>query len=200
MRFLLQFFKDHKQTGAIAPSSRFLARGMVRELRKRTRTGNPSPLNILEVGAGTGPMTGEILRNMRPGDHLDVVEINRPFYEHIRRKYGEEDLCLHHCDIRDFEPDRTYDFIFSSLPYENMPEEVVLEIWSRKLALCAEGGSIVYFKYLKPSTFGNMHERKFVERHLHHRKTVLLNLPPARVYTLKVEERSKESPIRKSPD
>ncbi|MDZ7773273.1 MAG: methyltransferase domain-containing protein [Balneolaceae bacterium] len=188
MKFLLQFFKDYKQTGAIAPSSRYLARGMVGELQNRTRTGDASPLNILELGAGTGPMTAEILRNMRPADHLDVVEINRPFCEHILRTYGKDDLCLHNCDVREFEPERSYDFIISSLPYENMPVEVGREIWNKKLALCAEGGCIVYFKYIKPSSFGNDYEKKIVERHLYHRRTVLMNLPPARVYTLRVDE------------
>ncbi len=186
MKHLLSFFKDFKQTGAIAPSSRFLARGMVQELNKHTGSGNP-PLNILEIGAGTGPMTGEIVNSIRPADRFDVIEIHRDFFEHISRKYRQENVHIHHDDILKFDAGRSYDFIISSLPYENMPGETGRSIWEKQLHLCKDGGYITYFKYLKPGSFKNRYERELVDRYLAHRRTVWLNLPPARVYTLRVE-------------
>lgn len=159
---------------------------MVRALAGRTAAEDAPPLNILEIGAGTGPMTDEIIRCMRHADHLDVVEIHRKFYEHIRDRYGHHNLTAHCCDILDFQPGRTYDIIISSLPYENIPAENSQKIWNRKISLCEPGGTISYFKYLSPFGFKHDFERNLVEKCETNRETVLRNLPPARVYTLRI--------------
>src|SRR6185312_11129733 len=69
-----KFFRECRRhfhtTGAILPSSRFLARALVRPMR-----GPRPPWRILEVGPGTGSVTREIARRMLPGDRLDAVEI-----------------------------------------------------------------------------------------------------------------------------
>lgn len=160
---------------------------MVRALAVRTGAADAPPVNILEIGAGTGPMTDEILTSMRPADHLDVVEIHRKFYEHIKNRYGHRNLTAHCCDILDFQPGLTYDIIISSLPYENIPAESGQKIWERKISLCKPGGTITYFKYLSPFGFKHDFERDLVEKWETNRETVLRNLPPARVYTLRIE-------------
>jgi len=71
--FFREFRHHFRTTGAILPSSRFLARALVRHLR-----GPRAPSRILEVGPGTGSVTCEIARRMLPGDRLDAVEINGP--------------------------------------------------------------------------------------------------------------------------
>lgn len=187
LKFIYHFFRDFRQTGAIAPSSVFLARGMARMPRKLTASAASPPLHILEIGGGTGSLTEEIVKQLRPSDHLDVVEIHHGFFEHIRDKYRGDNLEVHHCDILEFDPNRRYDVIISSLPYENMPGETGRNIWEKQLSLCKEGGYITYFKYLKPGSFKNRYERELVDRHLDHRGTVWLNLPPARVYTLRID-------------
>ena len=35
-----------------------------------------APRRILECGPGTGAVTAEIVRQLRPGDQLDILEIN----------------------------------------------------------------------------------------------------------------------------
>src|SRR4051794_9569006 len=72
--FFREFRHHFRTTGAILPSSRFLARALVRHLR-----GPRAPSRILEVGPGTGSVTCEIARRMLPGDRLDAVEINDRF-------------------------------------------------------------------------------------------------------------------------
>src|SRR5205807_4789590 len=81
MRYLSQcgdFFRECRRhfrtTGAVLPSSRFLARALVKQLR-----GPRGPARILEVGPGTGSVTVEIARRMLSGDRLDAVEINGHF-------------------------------------------------------------------------------------------------------------------------
>src|SRR5205085_1937778 len=78
--FFGEFRRQFRTTGAILPSSRFLARALVYQLRQ------PRPAaRILEVGPGTGSVTRAIARHMLPDDRLDAVEINERFVNHLER-------------------------------------------------------------------------------------------------------------------
>src|SRR5262245_57412576 len=83
------FFREYRRhvrtTGSLLPSSRFLARALVAELRRPR-----GPYRILEVGPGTGSVTREILRYLQPGDRLDAVEINSHFVHLLRRRFESE--------------------------------------------------------------------------------------------------------------
>ena len=59
--FLREFIARPATTGAIAPSSRFLAQAMVEEIELHTAEA------VLEYGPGTGVFTEFILRELRPG-------------------------------------------------------------------------------------------------------------------------------------
>lgn len=186
MEHLLYFLKDLKQIGAIAPSSKFLAKDLVRQFKTRLSKQNCPPLRILEIGAGTGPLTKQISKYLRPQDHFDIVEIHKKFYQIVKKKYQRSNVRIHHTDILNFQPQYHYDFIFSSLPYENMPEEVSTEIWEKKLQLCAPKAYISYFKYVKFRDFKSDFEEKVVEKYGQTKKIVLLNIPPAKIYTLEI--------------
>src|SRR2546421_8810476 len=85
--FYQEFRQAYTTTGSILPSSRSLARALVGPFRRRQ-----GPARVLEVGPGTGAVTGEILRRMGPGDQLDIVEINAHFVDVLRRRFAEEPL------------------------------------------------------------------------------------------------------------
>lgn len=193
MEHLLYFFKDLKQVGAIAPSSKFLAKDLVAQLKKQLTNNYCPPLNILEIGAGTGPLTKQIIKHLRPQDQLDIVEIHKKFYQIIKAKYQQSNLEIHHTDILNFQPDHRYNFIFSSLPYENMPEEISRQIWKKKLNLCSSNAFISYFKYVKFRNFKCDFEEKVVNKFGQDKKFVLLNLPPAKIYTLEIKQNGSSS-------
>lgn len=195
MEYLLYFFKDLKQVGAIAPSSKFLAKDLVAQLKNKLSSNSCSPLNILEIGAGTGPLTKQINKHLRPEDQLDIVEIHKKFYQIVKTKYREPNIHVHHADILNFQADKQYDFIFSSLPYENMPEEISQNIWKKKLELCRNGSFITYFKYLKFKDFKCDFEEKVVDKYGQNKKVVLLNLPPAKIYTLEINQNGEPIPF-----
>ena len=188
MEHLLYFFKDLKQVGAIAPSSKFLAKDLVAKLRQRTSDTHCPPLNILEIGAGTGPLTKQITKHLRPKDNLDIVEIHEKFYQIIKEKYQQTNIHIHNRDILNFKPGHQYNFIFSSLPYENMPEKISQQIWKKKLDLCCPDAHISYFKYLKFRNFKSDFEEKVVKQFGQNKKFVFLNLPPAKIYTLEISQ------------
>lgn len=191
LEHLLYFFKDFKQTGAIAPSSKFLAKDLVAQYKKCLTNNDCPPLKILEIGAGTGPLTKQINSLLRPQDQLDVVEIHKKFYQILKKKYYSSDnISAYHTDILKFQQKYQYDFIFSSLPYENMPENISKEIWAKKLNLCTSDAYISYFKYVKFRDFKSDFEERIVQEFGLNEKLVLRNLPPAKVYTLEIKGQS----------
>lgn len=193
MEHLLYFFKDLKQTGAIAPSSKFLAKDLVTQLKKDVSCESCPPLKILELGPGTGPLTKEISKQLRPQDQLEIVEIHKKFYQIVNQKYSRPNVKIFHTDILEFDPDQRYDYIFSSLPYENMPTHISQQIWKKKLELCAPSAYICYFKYVKFRKFKCDLEEQIVEKYGSNKKIVLLNLPPAKIYTLEISNGSQDT-------
>jgi phospholipid N-methyltransferase len=184
---LVHFFKNLKKTGAIAPSSKFLTKDLLEPLTQALQHQPERPLNILEIGPGTGPLTKRLAQLLRPQDHLDIVEINEAFHQFIQSRFSSDNIAVHHADFLTFDPGKQYDFIFSSLPYESLPTEVSSSIWEHKLELCCEQGSYIsYYKYLQFNQFKCDFEREVVDQFKTKRKLVWLNLPPAQCFTLKV--------------
>src|SRR5437870_2641258 len=74
----LEFFRQYRRrfqtTGAVAPSSRFLARALAKPFEQHAR-----PCRVLEIGPGTGAVTRRIVRLLKPDDRLDLVELNENF-------------------------------------------------------------------------------------------------------------------------
>lgn len=188
MKFFVRFIKDLKNTGAIAPSSKFLAQDLVQQLKNKLISNNCAPLNILELGPGTGSLTKEIVKLLRPSDRLDIVEIQKTFYEIIQQTYGFTNVHVHHSDFLSFNSSVPYDYIFSSLPYENMPTQISRKIWKKKLSVCAPSCYICYFKYVNFRDFKCNFEEKVVDRFIQNEKIVLRNLPPAKLYTLQIDK------------
>src|SRR5947209_17888970 len=85
LRFYRQFRAQYTTTGSILPSSRALGRALTRPMRRAK-----PPRRILEVGPGTGAVTAVIVRCLKAGDALDIVEINPKFAEVIRQRFADE--------------------------------------------------------------------------------------------------------------
>jgi phosphatidylethanolamine/phosphatidyl-N-methylethanolamine N-methyltransferase len=184
----LYFLKNIDQVGAVAPSSRFLARKMANVLDREIDKNPDHSYNMLELGAGTGSMTKYITQHMRPQDHLDIIEIEEPLYKQLENKYGKVDnVDIFHGDYLEFKGNAPYDIIFSSLPYEGIPNERTEEIWEKKLDDCKDGGQITYFKYISFDNFSCDFEERVVEKLKQRQDYVFLNLPPARLFVLELD-------------
>src|SRR5579883_3247222 len=85
LAFYRQFREQYTTTGSVMPSSRALARALTRPMRR-----NSGPRRLLEVGPGTGAVTVEIVHLLRPGDQLDIVEINPAFVAHLEHRFASE--------------------------------------------------------------------------------------------------------------
>jgi phospholipid N-methyltransferase len=198
-RFIQELCRDFRQTGAVLPSSRFLARALAKHLK-----GPRPPARILEVGAGTGAITAAIVRYLRPGDRFDIVEINGRFVELLRRRFATEkrfrgrlgQLHLIHSGVEDLPGSECYDYIVSCLPLNNFPADHVRQIFRVFQRLLAKGGRLTFFEYsfirqLKTPFVGPRERRRlalvgrtvksFVKDYQVARERVLANIPPALV-------------------
>ena len=109
LAFFTQFRETFMTTGAIAPSSRFLARAMTAPLARRT-----GPIRVLEIGPGTGAVTDHLVRLLQPDDQFDLVELNPKFVEILQDRFGSQAHYQHvaHCSkvhqlpLQDFESHR----------------------------------------------------------------------------------------------
>ena len=207
LQFFRQFRQQFETTGAVAPSSRFLARAMTRSLANR-----PGPLRVLEVGPGTGAVTREIVRRLPKGGQLDLVEINEEFARLLQKQFEEhphfmqvaDGASVHCLPLQEFKPEQPFDLIISGLPFNNFPPALVEELIDHCLALLAPGGEMAFFEYMfvrplrcrlsstktreRLSQIEAILQARF-EQHRVKTDWVFVNVPPAWVQHLRVEER-----------
>jgi phospholipid N-methyltransferase len=203
VEFLRQFRTQFHTTGAIAPSSRRLARAMTRHIDAPR-----GPARILEVGPGTGAVTRRILRLLRADDRLDLVEVNESFADLLRQRFQSDPAfrCaagqaqVHVCGIESFESDVDYDYIVSGLPFNNFSPAFVEQVLEALIDLLAPGGILSYFEYMYVRPLRRLVSRSaerarlteldgvlstFLARHSIRRDSVFLNMPPAWVQHLR---------------
>lgn len=203
--FFREFRRTFRTTGAILPSSPFLAKALAARLR-----GPRVPARILEVGSGTGAVTKAIARRMMPYDRLDAVEINARFVEKLERRLDEEKafrlyrdrIRVVHSPLESLPGESVYDYIVSGLPLNNFSSSQVRDIFGAFRRLLKPGGTLTYFEYtlvrqLK-TPFVDKSERwrllrvgrvvgSYIRDYQIDRESILLNVPPATVRHLRLK-------------
>ena len=86
--FAVEALANYKTTGAVAPSSRYLARAMLAPLALRPGCA------VVELGAGTGVMTRALLDILPADGALFAFEINIRFYEYLKKEFSDKRLVL----------------------------------------------------------------------------------------------------------
>lgn len=200
--FIRSVATDFKRTGAVAPSSKVLANAMAGEMIRCHK----GPARVLEVGGGTGSITEVIAKKIRPGDRLDVYEIDSGFSEVLNRRLKEDKSFSHvgssvrvyNMPIEKIERRARYDFIISCLPFTCFQPAMVREIFEVYRSILNPGGICSFFEYIlirKAARFmsGKAAERRrvlevaqvvaeYVDQYSYKRDIVLRNIPPAVVY------------------
>ena len=69
IEFIYQYFTKPRKVGAIMPSSKYLARNIVEFIDF-----SKNNLRIVEYGPGTGPFTERIIRKLKEGYKLIIIE------------------------------------------------------------------------------------------------------------------------------
>jgi phosphatidylethanolamine/phosphatidyl-N-methylethanolamine N-methyltransferase len=201
--FFRQFRTQFQTTGAIAPSSRRLARAMTRYVASER-----GPARILEVGPGTGAVTQRIVALLKADDQLDMVELNQAFADRLEQRFQSEPgfkraadrARIHVCGVEAFEADRPYDFIVSGLPFNNFSPDFVARVLDAFFNFLAPGGVLSFFEYMYVRPVRGLVSRGAertrikdldqilngrLDKHGFRRDWVFLNLPPAWVQHLR---------------
>lgn len=203
--FLRETRRQFRSTGAVLPSSRFLARALVSELRKPR-----GPARILEVGPGTGSVTDEIIQYMLPWDRLDAVEINAHFVHVLQHRLDTEwrarrdQVHLIHAPVEEVPGEGVYDYIVSGLPFNNFPVSLVRAIFQAYSRLLKPGGTLSYFEYtfvrelkhafVDPRERRRLYRvgrvvRRYIDAYQVRRERIFINVPPAIVRHLRLRPR-----------
>lgn len=148
--FLGQFLRSPARIGSICPSGKFLTHALA-----SAALGTKDELQglIIDLGAGSGVVSRELLESGVSPERILAVDISR----HFKKTFSKlcHGLVLHTGDARhldkiisDYCPALPLQAVISSLPLRTMPERIVSEIMheTRKV-LRRRGGVLVQYTY-----------------------------------------------------
>lgn len=171
-------------TGAVAPSSEFLAQTIVADIGLETADA------VLEYGPGTGVFTSFILRALKPGAKFAAIELNPEFAAGFQARYPAvslfQDTVANARRICDNAGMPTVDCIVSGLPWAAFPESLQVQCLDEMMRVLKPGGRFVTFAYVhglalsRGKRFADLLPTYF--NHIAKSDVVWLNLPPAFVY------------------
>jgi len=175
LRFLRALIARPKNIGAVAPSSRALARAIARQI-------DPSrPGPVLELGPGTGVVTSAILEHGIAPERLTVIEYDPDFAAAIAARFHG----VHVVQGDAFDLTRTlggrltdpFAGIVSGIPLLNFPMARRLAYMEMLAGHLAPGAPLIQFSY-------GMHAPVVPPpgHSVHCAALVWANLPPARVW------------------
>ena len=178
------FLRSPTKTGAIAASSRWLARRMVEEI------GLSEARVVVELGPGTGAFTGAIAAAVGPSTRFIAVELNETFARDLSAKFPGVDVVN---DSAENVPSilakrglATADAILCGLPWAGFPEELQERLMKGILEGLRPGGRFATFAYLHAAWFRAAKRfRRLLETRFANvtaTRTVWRNIPPAFVY------------------
>jgi phosphatidylethanolamine/phosphatidyl-N-methylethanolamine N-methyltransferase len=187
-RFLKSLVAAPRLTGAVAPSGRALARAMA------AAAGPPRHGLIVELGPGTGPVTQSLIETGVARERLVLIEYDPGFCRLLRQRFAPAEVI--HGDAYDL-PRALADLagqpigaVVSSLPLLNQPPARREQLIGDAFALMGPSGLFVQFTYGLASPIPR---EVCANRYAAVRsRPILLNLPPARVWTYRLKANATE--------
>jgi phospholipid N-methyltransferase len=175
LRFFCTFVRSPFRVGSIIPSSKFLAKAMLQNVRWEQIE------SIVELGAGTGVFTRYIYKKKPEGSFAIIFEQDQILRNQLKERFpglifrsnaiellpALEELGLSHVDV-----------IISGLPFAMFPQTMREEILRGVSQALKPGGLFVAFQY-------SLQLRKQLNLYFSsvEYSFVPLNIPPAFVYT-----------------
>ncbi|PIE22397.1 MAG: SAM-dependent methyltransferase [Planctomycetota bacterium] len=179
LTFLKAFLRNPSQIGAIAPSSKKLARAMVQGIDL-----GPEEL-LVEFGPGTGAFTAVIAELLpQPGQYLGI-ERSTPFVTFLEKRFPELTFANDSAEAlpRLIQKGQRVRAVVSGLPFASLPGHVqdgVLQALEEALPTGAQFRTFQYaHAYLLPQA---RRFRRLMDQHFgphEERRIVFQNLPPA---------------------
>jgi len=187
--FALEALTDFRTVGAVAPSSRYLAKAMLR----------PLPLEnarvVVELGAGTGVMTHALLNVIPLDATLLAFEINPRFSRHLESNVSDPRLKLINASAENVKREvyrrghRHVDAVVSSLALAFMSDTQRHAFLSDLGSVLDDSGVFTQFHYVHGLQMKNGQVKRFKLEELLHRhfesvqrEIIWRNMPPAYVF------------------
>jgi len=178
--FFKEALKGFIVQGSLFPSSPFLTQQMLESviMKKRVR--------IVELGAGQGVFTRELLSRLPADGQLIVFELNPVFAQHLRKIYNdsrvfiiEDDALRLNDHLKKIHID-TVDYVVSGLPIGNFTYVLRQGILTEIHQALSDTGQYIQFQYFLASL---RHVRRlFSVRIIGYE---VRNIPPAFIYVCK---------------
>ncbi len=184
LRFMAGVIRKPFSTGAIAPTSHRAARRII------AMAGVDKARNIIELGAGTGVLTREILARKTSDARVMTVERSTEFAEMLT-DLDPGLFVVNDCATRLREHARSRgieraDCIVSALPWSLIPPADQESILREAAHMLEEGGTFITLMYYGPHWFpGGRRFRRLLESvfpSVRSNPLMLRNIPPAFVY------------------
>jgi phospholipid N-methyltransferase len=170
-RFLRSFLRSPRQVGSVLPTSQRAVRDML----------DMAPVDqarlVVELGAGTGPHTRELLRRLGPQGELVAFEVDAGLADGLRRELTDPRLRVVADSAERLEEHlggRRPEVVVSALPFTSLPREVRDGVLRAARDALADDGVMLVLQYSPliqrelERTFGDVR-----------RRLSPLNVPPA---------------------
>jgi phosphatidylserine decarboxylase len=154
LHFFNAFRNKMSTVGALLPTSKYAALAMASECAR-----HPGPKRVLEVGAGTGAITRQIVKHIGPNDALVCVELEPELAEYLQRRFETEPefervrgrTHIKQMSVLDLPIDESgekFDYIISALPFNSLPPEFVRAVFAHYQTLLKPEGVLSYIEYI----------------------------------------------------
>ncbi|MGL4440886.1 MAG: class I SAM-dependent methyltransferase [Bosea sp. (in: a-proteobacteria)] len=176
-RFLKSWLERPLLTGAVMPSGKFLAKAMAAQVDLQ----EPGP--IVEIGPGTGPVTEALIARGVAQERLVLVEFNPDFIDLLKKRFPLASVIQGDAyRIADLLKDKLPEpaaAVVSSLPLFTKPPEVRRNFLHQAFSLMSKGAPFIQFTYAVVPPIAERGPGYTSKAS----NWILLNIPPARVWT-----------------
>jgi phosphatidylethanolamine/phosphatidyl-N-methylethanolamine N-methyltransferase len=175
--FFRRWLAHPLKVGAVLPSSQFLGRLVAKQVRRGADDA------VVELGAGTGTVTKELLRAGIPSSRLFVVELDGDLCEFLRREIPSAQVIQGDATrLSELLPSRwlgRISTVISGIPMLPLPVEVQSRMLDAWFGVMPRGGRVLQYTYSLaspiPETKHGIKGRRC--------GIVVRNLPPAWVWS-----------------
>ena len=190
--FFRQWLKNPLAVAALSPSSRRLAREMIRQLPEHAS-------RVIELGGGTGVFTRALLAQGVAPENLLVVELNAELHQLLKAQFpGVQVVCGDArelgeiIDRQHFADQGGVDAILSGLGLLSMSRSTQRRILEAAFSVLGPNGRFIQFTY-GPASPVSRELLTELGLHAHRGGVAWRNVPPAAVY---VYTRTRSTSIR----
>lgn len=172
---IIQFMKQSilypRTVGAIVPSSHFSAKKMIEPIDFE------HVLTIVELGAGTGVFTKELVKKKGKETKLIVFEINKEFANKLKEKYKQDASIIIINDSAEKLVQyglKNIEYIISGLPFATLERQISKQILNNVSSVLKEEGKFITIQYTRK-------QFKFISSFFNafQTKRACVNIPPA---------------------